>query len=35
MSHASGLQLLQIEERDCMHTTTIGTGQLIADAIRI
>ncbi|MDG1872047.1 MAG: glycerate kinase [Flavobacterium sp.] len=34
MSHASGLQLLQIEERDCMHTTTIGTGQLIADAIK-
>ena len=34
MSHASGLQLLQIEERNCLHTTTYGTGQFIADAIK-
>lgn len=31
---ASGLTLLSEEERDPMHTTTYGTGELILDAIR-
>lgn len=34
MAAASGLVLLQHEERNCMHTTSFGTGQLIADAIQ-
>lgn len=33
MSNASGLQLLQEHERDCLYTTTFGTGQLIEDAM--
>ena len=34
MAQASGLQLLQEEERNPMTATTYGTGQLIADAVR-
>lgn len=33
MARASGLQLLAPGERNPMNTTTIGTGQLIADAL--
>ncbi len=33
MSEASGYKLLQKEEMNCMYTTTLGTGQLIMDAI--
>ena len=33
MSNASGLQLLKNEEQNCFYTSTIGTGQLIIDAI--
>ena len=33
MSEASGYKLLKKEEMNCMHTTTLGTGQLIMDAI--
>lgn len=33
MAEASGLTLLKPEERNPMHTTTYGTGELIADAI--
>ncbi|AOW19763.1 glycerate kinase [Urechidicola croceus] len=33
MSNASGLQLLKKEEQNCFYTSTIGTGQLILDAI--
>ncbi|MBT8236756.1 MAG: glycerate kinase, partial [Bacteroidia bacterium] len=33
MAEASGLKVLQDHERNCMQTTTLGTGQLIADAI--
>ena len=33
MSNASGLQLLKKEEQNCLYTSTIGTGQLILDAI--
>ena len=33
MAAASGLPLLSEEERDPMHTTTFGTGELILDAI--
>lgn len=33
MANASGLQLLKKEEQNCYHTSTIGTGQLIKDAI--
>lgn len=33
MAVASGLTLLKPEERNPMHTTTYGTGELIADAI--
>ena len=29
MSEASGYKLLKKEEMNCMHTTTLGTGQLI------
>jgi len=34
MSEASGLGRLAITERDPLHASTFGTGQLIADAIR-
>jgi glycerate kinase len=33
MAQASGLQLLAPEERDPLHTTTFGTGEMIKDAI--
>lgn len=33
MAEASGLKVLQAHERNCMQTTTLGTGQLITDAI--
>jgi len=33
MSKASGLILLVAAERNCMHTTSFGTGELITDAI--
>lgn len=34
MAAASGLPLLKHEERNCLHTTTYGTGELILDAIQ-
>lgn len=34
MAQASGLQLLKEEERNALKTSTFGTGQLIAEAIR-
>ena len=34
MSAASGLVLLKKEERNCMLTSSFGTGELIADAIK-
>lgn len=34
MSAASGLVLLKKEERNCMFTSSLGTGELIADAIK-
>ncbi len=33
LAAASGLVLLQPEERNCLYTTTFGTGELIADAL--
>lgn len=33
MARASGLELLKLKERNCMHTTSFGTGQLIANAL--
>jgi len=33
MAEASGMKLLNNKERDCKSTTTIGTGELILDAI--
>lgn len=33
MAIASGLELLKTEERNPLHTTSYGTGQLIADAL--
>lgn len=33
MSEASGLRLLKPKELDCMKTTTLGTGELILDAL--
>jgi len=33
MAMASGIELLSEEERNCMRTSTYGTGMLIADAI--
>lgn len=33
MAEASGLKLLKNEERNCEHTTTLGTGELILDAL--
>ena len=35
MAAASGLTLLKNEERDPMHTTTFGTGELILDAVKL
>ena len=34
MAEASGLKLLKDEERNCMNTTSLGTGELIADALQ-
>lgn len=34
MAAASGLTLLSADERDPMHTTTYGTGELILDAVK-
>lgn len=34
MAEASGVKLLKSEELDCINTTTIGTGELILDAIK-
>ncbi|WP_299681674.1 glycerate kinase [uncultured Dokdonia sp.] len=34
MAEASGLKLLNQEERNCMYTTTYGTGELIVNAIQ-
>lgn len=34
MAEASGLKLLLDEERDCTQTTTLGTGELIANALK-
>lgn len=34
MAKASGLPLLRREERNPLHTTTLGTGLLVADALR-
>ncbi|WP_297766582.1 glycerate kinase [uncultured Muriicola sp.] len=33
MAEASGLKVLKDPEKNCMQTTTLGTGELIADAI--
>jgi len=33
MARASGLVLLEDEEKNCLYTTSYGTGQMIADAI--
>lgn len=33
MAEVSGLKLLKEEERNCMHTTSFGFGELIVDAI--
>ncbi|MDV7137759.1 glycerate kinase [Maribacter sp. TH_r10] len=33
MAEASGLKLLKDEESNCMYTTTLGTGELIVDAL--
>jgi glycerate kinase len=34
MARASGLHLLEPSEYDCIHSSTYGTGELIAEAIR-
>ena len=34
MAEASGLNLLREDEKNCMLTTTLGTGELIADALQ-
>jgi glycerate kinase len=34
MAEASGLKLLKEGEKNCMRTTTLGTGELIADALQ-
>jgi len=34
MAEASGLKLLAEEEKNCMLTTSLGTGELIADALQ-
>ncbi len=33
MAEASGLKLLKTDERNCMHTSSVGTGELISDAL--
>jgi len=33
MAGISGLQLLDSKERNCMHTTSLGTGELLVDAL--
>ena len=33
MAEASGLKMLKDEERNCMQTTSLGTGELIVDAL--
>ena len=33
LSAASGLQLLEAEERNCLETTTLGTGELVRHAL--
>ena len=33
MAEASGMYLLKPDEQNCFHTTTLGTGELILDAI--
>lgn len=33
MAQASGIQLLRFEDRNCMHTSTYGTGELIRAAL--
>ncbi|MFS4416347.1 glycerate kinase [Maribacter sp. 2307ULW6-5] len=35
LSKASGYRLLRASERNCMHTTSYGTGQLIAHALEM
>jgi len=35
MAEASGLKLLKESEKNCMLTTSLGTGELIADALQI
>lgn len=34
MAEASGLKLLKDKERNCMQTTSLGTGELIVDALQ-
>lgn len=34
MAEASGLKLLSEAEKNCMHSSTFGTGELIADALQ-
>jgi glycerate kinase len=34
MAEASGLKLLKEDEKNCMATTSLGTGELLADAIK-
>jgi len=34
MAEASGIALLKLEERNCFHTTTLGTGDIIVDVIK-
>ena len=33
MAEISGLKLLSVSERNCMHTTSLGTGELMLDAL--
>lgn len=33
MAEASGIKLLKSEDRNCLYTTTLGTGELILDAL--
>jgi glycerate kinase len=33
MAQASGIQLLRFEDRNCMHTSTFGTGELVREAV--
>ncbi|MCU0470145.1 MAG: glycerate kinase [Arcicella sp.] len=34
MARASGIELLDVSERNCLQTSTLGTGELILDAIQ-